>query len=213
MLLQLLLKGLLIGFIVCTPIGPMAVLVIQRTANRNFKSGMFTGLGIAFSDSIWMGVAGFSLTYVIDFLNAHQSSLQLIGAVVVFLLGLNIFRSHPLETIRKYRGKSYNYFQSFGTAMLLAISNPVLVLAYIAILAGFNIVFSFSGISSAVFFVAGFFIGASLWWTTLSFFINLFRHKFNLRVLWWFNKISGSVIMFFVVVSVIVLIFKGNFRF
>jgi len=31
----------------------------------------------------------------------------------------------------------------------------------------------------------------------------MFRHKFNLRVLWWFNKIAGVIIVLVVVISFI----------
>ena len=44
MVFDLFLKGLLTGFLVSLPVGPLGILVIQRTANRNFKSGFYSGL-------------------------------------------------------------------------------------------------------------------------------------------------------------------------
>ncbi len=213
MLVQMLYKGFLTGVVVSLPIGPMAVLVIQRTANRDFRAGFSSGFGIALADTFWMILAGFGLVYIIDFLQQHETSLQLVGATVLVILGLNIFTSHPLTAMRKYRGKGSNPIQYFFTALGIALSSPAIILAYIAVLAGLKLVFNLDNLPSALLFFGGFYLGASTWWFTLSSIINRFRHKFNLRVLWWFNKISGSLIMLFVLVSAIVVISRGDFKF
>jgi threonine/homoserine/homoserine lactone efflux protein len=210
MFINLFLKGILTGFLVSLPIGPLAVLVIQRTANRNFKSGIYSGLGVAFTDSIWAIFAGFSVSFIITFLQTYQLYIQIVGALLLFLLGLNIFYSHPVDAWKKMRKKGTNSFEMFITGVGVAFSNPLTVLAYIAIFASTKIVFNINNISEPVSFVSGFYIGASVWWLILTFVINLFRHRFNLRILWWFNKISGSMIMAFVVVTTIYILIKGN---
>ena len=68
MFIGLFFKGLLTGFLVSFPVGPMAIMVIQRTANRNFKAGFYSGLGIATTDLIWITLAGFSVSYIISFI-------------------------------------------------------------------------------------------------------------------------------------------------
>lgn len=210
MLIDLLLKGLLMGVLVSLPLGPMAILVIQRTANRDFKSGFYSGLGIAFTDSIWALVAGFSVSYIITFLKAHQSIIQTIGAIVLFLLGVYIFRSHPITAIRKFRRKGTSPVQCFVTAMLFALSNPAVILAYIAVFASANIMFNINHLASPLVFTLGFLLGGASWWTIITYGINRFRHHFNLRILWWFNKISGVVIMLFVIVGMLLILIKGN---
>lgn len=203
-------QGLLIGFLVSFPVGPMAVLVIQRTANRNFKSGFYTGLGIAITDSLWALIAGFSVSYIITFLRTYQSLIQAIGGIVVLFLGIYIFRSHPISSIRKFRRKGTNSFQCFITAMLFALSNPAVILVYIAVFASSNIMFNINHLFSPLEFILGFLMGAVSWWLFLTYSINHFRHHFNLRILWWFNKISGVLIILFVFISALVIIFKGN---
>ncbi|MDA3816483.1 MAG: LysE family transporter, partial [Prolixibacteraceae bacterium] len=94
---ELFIKGLLVGLIASSPFGAMAVLVIQRTANRNLKSGFYTGLGIAITDTFWALIAGFSVSFVIEFLREHQMIIQMIGAIVLLALGIHIFMSHPLK--------------------------------------------------------------------------------------------------------------------
>jgi threonine/homoserine/homoserine lactone efflux protein len=210
MFLGLFLKGLLTGFLVSLPIGPMAVLVIQRTVNRNLKSGFFSGLGVASTDTIWITIAGFSVSYIITFLETYQFYFQIIGAVLLFLLGLNIFLSHPIKSFKEFKRKGNNLFQCYFTGMAFSLSNPLTVLAYIALLAGTHIVFSITDILEPVSFISGFFAGASCWWLLLTNIINLFRHHFNLRILWWFNKISGSLIMLFILLTTIYILINGN---
>jgi len=212
MLIQLLIKGILTGFMVSFPIGPIAVLVIQRTANRNLRAGIYSGLGIAIADSIWATIAGLSLTYIIVYLREHQLIIQIIGAIVLFLLGVHIFNSHPLKQMRESKRKTTNPSQYLATSMLIAFSNPMVLLAYIAIFASTSMVFSLDKLPTMIFFISGFFIGAMSWWIILSNIINLFRHKFNLHILWWFNKISGSIIMLLVLSSTIIVLIRGNFQ-
>ena len=210
MLINLLLKGLFIGFIVSLPIGPMGVLIIQRTANANFKSGFFTGVGVALSDIVWATLAGFSVSFIISYIRTYQSYVQIFGGIVLIILGLSIFFSHPANDIEKYKRKGTNGFQSLISALLIALSNPTIALTYIAIFAGTNTTFSIENPFGYVSFICGFFMGALGWWTALTITINHFRHHLNLRVLWWFNKISGSLIILIVLVSTIVILVKGN---
>lgn len=207
---QLFFKGLLTGLLVSLPIGPLAILVIQRTANKNLKSGYFTGLGVATTDTLWALIAGFSVTYIITFLREHQMLIQGIGALVLFLLGYYIFQSHPARSIRKFKRKGTNPIQCFASSVLVAFSNPLVVLAYIAIFASTSVVFDLANPITPLLFLLGFFTGAMSWWTILTISINHFRHHFNLRMLWWFNKISGVMVMLFVVISAVVVLIKGS---
>jgi threonine/homoserine/homoserine lactone efflux protein len=210
MFINLFLKGLLTGFLVSVPVGPIAVMVIQRTASRNLKSGLYSGLGVAIIDSVWAIVAGFSVSFIITFLQTYKLYIQIIGAILLFLLGLNIFLSHPVNDWKKMRRKGSNLLQMFFSSVGIALSNPMPVLSYIAIFASFRIIFNVNEMIEPVSFISGFFIGAFIWWTILTSSINLFRHRFNLRILWWFNKISGSLIMAFVMALTIYVLVKGN---
>jgi threonine/homoserine/homoserine lactone efflux protein len=210
MFIDLFLRGLITGFLISLPIGPLGVLVIQRTANLNFKAGFSSGLGVATTDTIWALLAGFSVSFIISFLETYQLYIQILGAVLLFLLGLNIFFSHPKTAWKKMRRKGTNSFEMYITGVGISFSNPLTVLAYIAIFAGLHIVFSIHDIAEPVSFMSGFYIGAACWWLILTTAISLIRHKFNLRILWWFNKISGSAIMLFVIASTIYILIKGS---
>ena len=54
----LFLKGVLIGFSIAAPVGPIGVLCIMRTLNGGRLSGLVTGLGAATADGVYGCVAG-----------------------------------------------------------------------------------------------------------------------------------------------------------
>jgi threonine/homoserine/homoserine lactone efflux protein len=49
-MLSLLLKGLIIGFAIAAPVGPIGILCIQRSLREGFKVGVLTGMGAATAD-------------------------------------------------------------------------------------------------------------------------------------------------------------------
>ena len=49
-MLALLLKGLIIGFAIAAPVGPIGVLCIQRSLQDGFRVGLMTGMGAAVAD-------------------------------------------------------------------------------------------------------------------------------------------------------------------
>ena len=74
-----LIKGLLVGFSIAAPVGPIGVLVIRRTLTEGRLSGLFTGLGAAVADGTYGFIAGFGLTSISDFLIAQQFWMKLFG--------------------------------------------------------------------------------------------------------------------------------------
>ena len=200
----LFLKGMLIGMMVSIPLGPIGLFIIQKTVNKNRLAGIMSGLGVALADTVYAVIAGFSLTYILEFIREYELVFQIFAAIVLVILGLTIYFKNPVSEIRKFRRKGNSYFQDFAFTFLISLSNPVAVFIFIAVLTGSGVVLSISRPYEAMFIIAGIFSGASLWWILLAGGIGFFRHKFNLRVLWWFNKIAGIAILIIVFVAIIV---------
>ncbi len=64
MSLELLYKGIGMGFLIAAPVGPIGLLCIKRTMNQGFKVGLATGLGAAFADGVYGFLAAFGLAIV-----------------------------------------------------------------------------------------------------------------------------------------------------
>ena len=62
--LETLLRGLLIGFSIAAPVGPIGVLCIRWTLADGRVTGLAVGLGAAAADALYGAIAGFGLTAV-----------------------------------------------------------------------------------------------------------------------------------------------------
>lgn len=194
---------------VSIPLGPIGVLVIQRTVNRNRIAGLLSGMGAALSDTLYAIIAGFSLTFLIEFIREHEIIFQTIGALVVLALGIHIFFKNPVTDLRKNRMRGNTHVQDILSSFLVTFSNPLAVFVFLAVFASSGVAQSLEHPYYSLFVILGVFLGASAWWFSLSGIISLFRHKINLRVLYWINKTAGVVIVIFVLVTIMVVVNKG----
>ncbi len=201
MFFELFIKGLMIGLGVSIPLGPIGVLIIQRTVNKNRIAGFVSGMGAATSDAIYAVIAGFSLTWLINFIKQYQLTFQTLGAIIILLLGVHIFLKNPVKDIRKFRKKGSSYLQDFGSTFLITFPNPLVIFVFLAVFASTGIVLNMERPYLAFFVVFGVFAGACSWWIILTSLVSMFRHRFNLRLLWWFNKVAGVLIWIFVIIS------------
>lgn len=207
--LNLLWKGVVTGLAVSIPLGPLGILCIQRTVNKNWKSGIFSGIGIAMADTVYAFVAGFSLSIIVDFIRTYELYFKLVGFFVLLLLGIYIFRSNPTKQIQDYKRRGSSHLQDFLTTFLVTLSNPLSVFVFIAIFTGYSIVLQFSQPLEALLMIGGIFMGGSLWWFIITGFANLFRHKFTINTLYWANRIIGLGIIVIAVAFFIYLQTKG----
>lgn len=190
----LLIKGIIVGLFVSIPLGPIGVLCIQRTINKGRLSGFLSGLGAATADTIFATIAGFSLTFVINFVEEKQFVFQLTGGVIVMLLGIKIFYTDPIRQLKRHRKKKSSLLEDYLSVLFLTITNPLAIFLFVALFATMGLVSDGESIFYAGIMLSGVFLGAGLWWFVLSTLINVFRARFRLKQLWWINKISGGVI-------------------
>src|SRR4030066_53855 len=72
-------KGLVIGFSIAAPVGPIGILCIKRTLSSGRIVGLASGMGAATADALYGCVAAFGLTFISNFLIREQFILRLIG--------------------------------------------------------------------------------------------------------------------------------------
>jgi threonine/homoserine/homoserine lactone efflux protein len=209
MFLTLIAKGILIGLLVSIPLGPIGVLVIQRTVNKSRMAGLLSGMGAALSDTVYAIIAGFSLTFMIDFIRENEIFFQAIGALVLMGMGIHIFFKNPAADLQRHRLRGNTHFKDIISSFLITFANPLSVFVFLAVFASSGVVLNLEKPYHSFFMILGIFTGAFAWWFSLSGIVSLFRHKINLRILWWLNKTAGVVIMIFVLVTVFVVIQKS----
>jgi len=199
-----LLQGLVIGFSIAAPVGPIGVLCIRRTLAEGRVYGLVSGLGAATADAVYGCVAGFGITFVSSLLVRQQMWLRLIGGGFLCFLGVRIFLSAPSE--QAVPAKRIGVFSAFASTFFLTLSNPVTILSFAAIFAGLGLGSTGGSYVPAAILVFGVFVGSALWWLVLSGSVSLFRARFTPAGLQWVNRISGMVIVGFGVGALLSLI-------
>src|SRR5690349_24948695 len=102
--MSFLLRGLIIGFSIAAPVGPIGILCIRRTLANGRMSGLITGLGAATADALYGAVAGFGLTAISTFLVDQQIWLRIVGGLFLVWLGVKTFLSRPAQESRAVPG-------------------------------------------------------------------------------------------------------------
>jgi len=194
-------KGLIIGFSLALPVGPIALLCIRRTLARGPAAGIFSGLGAACADLIFGAIAGFGVSAVADFLVEHQVALRLVGGVFLCYLGVRIFTSVPKE--RLARSEDSGILRYFVSAFVLTLTNPLTLFAFAAIFATSGVGLSSDAYFSVALLVLGVFCGSALWWLILCGVVSIFHRTISLRGIQIVNRISGTLIA---AVGIIVLV-------
>ncbi len=214
MIFKSVLIGIAIGFMASMPIGPINILVIHRTVRDNRLSGFCSGIGAAVSDTVYAAVAGFSLSFIIEFIRTNELYIKIGGSVVLIILGAIIFFNHK-ETGTKIASPKPNLpIKNIVTTFLLTFTNPLVIFLHMGIFAGWGIVLDLSMPQQAISILVGFFMGAILWWFALTGIISLFRNKINTKTYRKFNKVAGAGIVIIVLVSLaIALIGRVGFMF
>src|SRR5690348_14026684 len=93
--LSFLYRGLLIGFSIATPVGPIGILCIRRTLVDGRATGFVSGLGAAVADAFYGAVAAFGLTAISDVLVRQEMWLRLLGGLFLVYLGVKTFVAPP----------------------------------------------------------------------------------------------------------------------
>lgn len=202
-ILDLLVKGLIVGVVVSAPLGPVGVLCIQRTLNKGRWYGFVTGLGAALSDICYALITGYGMSFMDVFLTKNQVLLQIIGSVMLFVFGIYTFRSNPVQSIRPVSSAPGSYLHNFVTAFFVTFSNPLIIFLFIGLFARFSFVMPGSPLGFQLVGYLAIILGALLWWFSITYFVNKVRTRFNLRGIWTLNRIIGVVVMFMSVIGLV----------
>jgi threonine/homoserine/homoserine lactone efflux protein len=195
MLLGFLLKGMLVGLIIAVPTGPVGVLCIRRTIFHGRLAGFVSGLGAATADAIFGIIAAFGLSVISDLLLDYQEWLRLGGAAFLLFLGITAFTADPLEGTQTQRDPE-DLITDFISTFVLTITNPITILAFLAIFAGIGFSGAQATLGRAALLVLGVWLGSLLWWGLLAFGAGAMRLSFGRHHLVWIHRGSGGILVF-----------------
>jgi threonine/homoserine/homoserine lactone efflux protein len=202
----LVLPGLLIGFLVAAPIGPINLICMRRTLAYGVLTGFVSGLGAAVGDGIFAAIIGFGLTAIRHWIEGFSQILQMAGGALLLGFGIHTYLADPLQGREfQFNGNGErvrsnpSLLRSFASTFAIALSNPATLFAFAALFTGFG---GFIGIADpslaqAGFVVAGILCGSALWWLTITMVVNAYHARLNDRTMRVITHISGIIICLF----------------
>lgn len=189
-------RGVATGALISAPMGPIGMLIVQRTLSKGRWTGMFTGIGAALSDLIYCLLAGFGLSFVTEFIEKQQMWLQLIGAVVLAVFAVYLMRKNPTRSLRSIKSSGRTtYWTDLATGFLFTFSNPLILIFIIGLFARFCLILPDFSIAHYVFVYICIFFGAIVWWYLITGLVNRLRKRFNVRSLWLVNRIIAIILL------------------
>ncbi len=199
--LALLTRGVILGFSIAAPVGPIGVLCIRRTLAGGRALGFVSGLGAASADTIYGAIAAFGLTFVSVFLINQAVWLKVAGGLFLLYLGIRTFLAPPAE--REAKAEGQGLLGAYASTFFLTLTNPPTIIAFAAVFGALGLANLPGGYGAAASLVIGVFFGSALWWLTLSSGVGLFRGAMTPNVLRWVNRLAGIVIIAFGVAALV----------
>lgn len=209
--MELFAQGLIFGLAIAAPVGPIGVLTIRRTLVGGFFFGLLSGLGAATADAIYGTIAVLGLTAVSTLLIQYQLALQLIGGLFLLYLGIQAIRTKPVNskqatTVDQLHNSSFTIhnspftpFRAYASTLFLTLSNPITILSFTAVFAGFGLGTHTNNAGSGLMLVSGVFLGSALWWLILTGVITAVRGRLNDSAFRGINIASGLILVGFAI--------------
>jgi threonine/homoserine/homoserine lactone efflux protein len=196
--LDLLVRGILAGLAIAIPVGPVNVLCVSRTITKGKKAGIISGLGAATADTFYGGIAGFSISLVINFLIREKFWIRLVGGALLVIIGLVYWWKRPTSLKEQQEESAHS---DYVTTFLLTLTNPTTVLSFMAVLAGLRLGQPKPWFLTS-FVVLGIFTGSMIWWIVLALIAGHFRDRVTDRTIVWMNRIAAIAIGGFGIVTI-----------
>ena len=192
---NIIITGILIGALISAPMGPIGMLVIQRTLNKGRMPAFVTGIGAALSALFYYLLIGLGLSVVTYFIDSTQNVLQVIGSLVLIIYGIYLFRNNPSRQLLTPAPQASNYWRDFATGFLFTFSNPLILFFIIGLFARFNFLDTQYRFYHYIAGYTGIIAGAVIWWFLITYFVNKVRAHFNVRSMWLVNRIIAVILL------------------
>ena len=206
------LKGFAVGVCASAPIGPIAILVVQKSLSKGHKAGFVSGLGASVVDTFYASIAIFALAFAQRLIEEHQNIILLVGGAVLVAVGISMAFSDPFRKM-KADGESSVSPKDFGQAVAMGLSNPMAIFVMFTLFAFFGLAKDEPHNWMVAPIILAVSAGSVTYWFTLSWLLSRFHGNFKVRTILWISRITGALIVIIGIAllmnSLFNVIFKG----
>ena len=188
------LKGFAVGMCASAPIGPIAILVVQKSLSKGHKAGFVSGLGASVVDTLYASIAIFALAFAQKFIDEHQNMILLAGGAVLIAVGISMAFSNPFRKL-KADGESSVSPKDFGQAVALGLSNPMAIFIMFTLFAFFGLADDAPHTWKVTPIILAVSAGSVTYWFSMSWLLSRFRGNLRMRTILWISRITGALIV------------------
>lgn len=189
-----LIKGFLVGMCASAPIGPIAILVVQKSLSKGHKAGFVSGLGASVVDTLYASIAIFALAFAQALIERHQNLIFFVGGTVLVVLGILMAMSDPFRKM-KSRTASNVSPKDFGQAVAMGLSNPMAIFVMFTLFAFFGLADDSPHNWRVAPIILSVSLGSVTYWFCASWILSRFRERFQMRTILWISRITGAIIV------------------
>lgn len=152
------------------------------------------------------------MSLVMDFIDDKENLfwLKLIGSIMLFIFGIYMYRTDPRKCLRPSSSGKGTLIHNFTTAFLVTLSNPLIILLFIALFNMLTFVIPGNFFGQCVGYLS-IVAGAMLWWLGLTYVINRMKQNFSNRGILVLNRTIGVIVLICSVVYAGMTLFNLSF--
>lgn len=191
--------GFLIGFLMCIPVGPINVWVVNTLLKHNFRSAFSIAIGGSVMDFVYFMVI---LTGLSFFTFSHQTSLilKIVGVLFLFLFGLKeiLTKEQEMDVVDEENKKKPHATSFFLLGVLIYTSNPTLIATMSGLAAVIKSWHAFDFNFLNYFLLSlGVAIGSASWFYFLLKMVVRYQNRIPKKFFHHFSRASGVLIVIF----------------
>jgi threonine/homoserine/homoserine lactone efflux protein len=196
------LTGFISGVLLCIPVGPVNITIINEGARRGFKWALLIGAGATLMEMIYCAMAftGFAAFFSEGWIKAL---MKVLSFAFLLILGLRylMVKSVPMVDNLEHRIEErietkLHPHSAFMTGFVRTLANPGVLLGWIILGASFIsrgwVQPNWEGKLSCM---AGVTVGVGLWFVGLSWAVSLGHKKFTERTMIRMERVSGVLLI------------------
>lgn len=197
MLLSIL-KALLVGVIAAVPIGPILVMVVQRTLCYGRTCGRMVGFGASLGDTIYALLGLVAVTLLQGFIEQNAAWILIVGSVLVCVIGVGMLTRSVTVNLQDDGGKMSPWI-CYGQGIAGTLSNPLALGVMMALLAMFGVG---EDVRHPVLLAPFVGLGECIYWFAITFVLARYL-RLDIRALQGMSRIAGGAVCVFAVVLLV----------
>jgi threonine/homoserine/homoserine lactone efflux protein len=162
---QAFLGGLLAGYGIAIPLGPIAVLIVAKGASRGFAAAAAAGLGAATADLTYATITVAAGGTLRPLLTGASTGVHLASGCVLAAVAVRGILAGARAQTKRTPSRAGNPGGTYVRYLGLTLINPLTIVYFAAIVAGDRVI---AGLGDGIMFAAGVALASASWQTLLA---------------------------------------------